>query len=80
MRYLTIPQLGEQMHEATLIAWHIQPGDAFQAGDIVFEIETEKVAFEVEAPFAGTLSAVLVSAGSIVPANTPVAEVLECTP
>lgn len=77
MRYLTIPQLGEQMKAATLLAWHIQPGDTFQAGDIVFEIETDKVAFEVEAPFAGTLTAILISAGSTVLVNTPVAEVSE---
>ena len=74
MPYLTIPQLGEQMKEATLLEWYIQPGDSFQPGDLLFEIETDKVAFEVEASFAGTLTAILVPIGSTVPVNTPVAE------
>lgn len=77
MQHIDMPQLGESMQEATLLNWCIQEGDTFQQGDVIFEIETEKVAFDVEAPFSGTLSKILVSAGETVPVSTPVAEIVD---
>ena len=74
MQHIIMPQLGENMHEATLLDWCIEEGDTFQKGNVIFEIETEKVAFDVEAPFSGTLTKILVSAGQSVPVSTPLAE------
>ena len=74
MKQLVMPQLGENMQEATLLDWCIGEGDTFREGDVIFEIETEKVAFDVEAPFSGTLAKILVPAGNSVPVLTPVAE------
>ncbi len=48
MKQIVMPQLGENMKEATLLNWCIQEGDTFQQEDVIFEIETEKVAFDVE--------------------------------
>ncbi len=74
MQQLVMPQLGENMEEATLLNWCIQEGDTFREGDVIFELETEKVAFDVEAPFSGTVIKILVPAGESVPVLTPVAE------
>lgn len=76
MRHLVIPQLSETMTDARLLAWHIQEGDSFQTGDVIFEIETDKVAFEVEAAFAGQLTKILIPEGTTVAVNTPIADVL----
>ncbi len=74
MQHIIMPQLGENMQEATLLNWCIQEGDTFKEGDVIFEIETEKVAFDVEASFSGTLTKILVPAGRSVPVLTPLAE------
>jgi len=74
MQQIVMPQLGETMQEATLLNWCIQEGDSFKEGNVIFEIETEKVAFDVEAPFSGTLTKILVPAGQSVQVSTPVAE------
>lgn len=51
------------MQEATITKWMKQPGDAFKQGDVLYELETEKVTNEVEAPADGILLEVLVAEG-----------------
>lgn len=48
------------MQEATIVKWHKQPGDTFSKGDVIYEIETEKVTQEIEADRDGTLLEILV--------------------
>ncbi len=54
------------MQEATIAKWHKAPGEAFAAGDVLYEIETEKVTQEVTAPAGGRLVEVLVPQGQTV--------------
>lgn len=61
---LKLGRVGMNMQQATIARWHLQPGDAFDKGDVLYEIETEKVTQEVEAPAAGTLLEILVPAES----------------
>ena len=57
---LKLGRVGMNMQEATISKWHVAPGESFAKGDILYEIETEKVTQEVEAPTAGTLLEILV--------------------
>ena len=52
---LKMPRLSMNMEEGTLVAWRKQPGDDFAEGDILYEIETEKVTNEYEAPCSGVM-------------------------
>ena len=52
---LKLPLFGMNMEEATVIAWHKQPGQAFSKGEPLYDIETEKVTTEVQAPCDGRL-------------------------
>lgn len=52
---LKLPRISMNMEEATIVGWRVKPGDSFEAGDILYEIETEKATTEVEAPCAGKL-------------------------
>ena len=61
-----MPQLGLTMTEGTVIKWLKTEGDTVTRGEPVVEIETDKVAAEVEAPADGVLGPILVSEGSIV--------------
>ncbi len=63
---LKLAKVGMSMQEATIAKWHKSPGDSFAAGDVLYEIETEKVTQEVTAPGAGKLLEVAVPAGQTV--------------
>ena len=57
---VTISQLSESVAEATLLNWKKSPGDAVAVDEILFEIETDKVVFDVPSPSAGILFEILV--------------------
>lgn len=73
MSDILMPKLGLTMTEGLLMEWHVGPGDAFKAGDILFSVETEKVANEVAAESDGVIAELLVAAGDTVDVGTPVA-------
>lgn len=72
---LKLSRVGMNMQEATLIKWHKQRGEAFKAGDPLYEIETEKVTQEVQAPGDGTLLEILVPEGETAQVDAPVCTV-----
>lgn len=55
MTEIKVPQLAESLSEATLIAWYAEEGDHVDQGEVVAELETDKVNVEVYAPESGTL-------------------------
>src|SRR3954464_10556857 len=68
-----MPQLGETVAEGKISKWFVKAGDAVKPGDNLFEIETDKVSMEVPAISAGTLAAIHVQAGEVVPVGAVVA-------
>jgi pyruvate dehydrogenase E2 component (dihydrolipoamide acetyltransferase) len=68
-----MPQLGETVVEGKITKWFKSAGDAVQAGDNLFEIETDKTSMEVPATFAGTLSAVNFQVGEVAKVGAVVA-------
>ncbi|HEY5704124.1 MAG TPA: dihydrolipoyllysine-residue succinyltransferase [Terrimicrobiaceae bacterium] len=50
-----VPTVGESITSGILSAWHKKDGDAVNAGDILFTLETDKVSSEVSAPESGIL-------------------------
>jgi pyruvate/2-oxoglutarate dehydrogenase complex dihydrolipoamide acyltransferase (E2) component len=52
---LKLPLFGMNMEEATIVKWHKGAGEAFRKGDPLYDVETEKVTSEVQAPCDGTL-------------------------
>lgn len=53
-----VPQLGESVVEATVGAWQKQVGDAVAVGDVLVELQTDKVDVEVGAETAGVLASI----------------------
>ncbi len=70
---LTMPMLGEVMEEGIVASWMVQVGQAVKKGQIILEIETDKVVAEVESPASGVVKDILVLEGETVPINTPLA-------
>jgi pyruvate/2-oxoglutarate dehydrogenase complex dihydrolipoamide acyltransferase (E2) component len=60
-----LARVGMNMEEATITKWYRQPGESFLVGDILYEIETEKITQEVEATGDGKLLEVSVPEGEI---------------
>src|SRR6516165_12004641 len=67
-----MPKLGLTMTEGTIARWDVAPGKSFAQGDIILVVETDKIAYDVEAPAPGVLQEVLVAAGNAVPVGTPI--------
>ena len=72
---VTISQLSESVAEATLLNWKKNPGDAVTQDEFLFEIETDKVVFDVPSPSSGTLFEILVANGGTVVANQVLARI-----
>ncbi len=61
-----VPQLPESVADATLVAWHKQPGDAVSRDENLVDLETDKVVLEVPAPTAGVIKELKVQNGATV--------------
>ena len=70
---LTMPRLRPEMERGVLCAWLKEEGDAVQAGEPLYEIETDKVVNQIEAPEGGILRKQLREEGDTVDVGTPVA-------
>ncbi|MEL7473891.1 MAG: biotin/lipoyl-containing protein, partial [Planctomycetota bacterium] len=60
-----LPDLGEGVHEAELIAWRVEVGQTVEEHDILAEMETDKALVEVPSPRAGTIKALNGDVGEI---------------
>ncbi len=72
---VTISQLSESVAEATLLNWKKKPGDGVVEDEILFEIETDKVVFDVPSPASGVLFEILVGDGGTVVPNQVLARI-----
>ncbi len=61
-----LPDLGEGIHEAEIVAVKIMAGELIKEDQIMFEVETDKALVEIPSPFTGTVSKVYVEAGKVV--------------
>ncbi len=74
---VSMPKLGFDMAEGTLVRWVINEGENVAKGAILAEIETDKATVEVESAYSGVLFRQLVSQGTVVPINDPIAVISE---
>lgn len=70
---VTMPQMGADMTEGTLVAWIKQVGEAVARGEIIAEIETDKATVELEAYEPGTMLKHVVAEGETVPVGDVIA-------
>lgn len=57
-----LPKWGLTMEDGSLVAWRVGEGERVQAGQVIAEVETEKVTNELEAPVSGVISKILIEA------------------
>jgi 2-oxoisovalerate dehydrogenase E2 component (dihydrolipoyl transacylase) len=61
-----LPELGEGVYEAELVAWLVKPGDTVKRGQNLVEVMTDKATMEVPSPFAGTVTALRAEPGQTI--------------
>ena len=73
MSDFTMPSLGADMDEGTLLEWLVEPGDTVHKGDIVAVVDTSKAAVEVESFSDGVVENLVVQPGTTVPVGAVLA-------
>ena len=66
-----LPDLGEGLDEAEIIAWRVKPGDHVTVDQVIAEVETAKAVVEVPVPYAGVVTALHAEPGSTVSVGQP---------
>ncbi len=77
MTEIKVPVFPESVTDGTLAKWHKQPGESVARDDIIADIETDKVVFEVPSQSAGRLTEQLVEEGATVQSGQVIARMEE---
>jgi len=69
-----LPDLGEGLTEAEIVAWHVGVGDNVVADQPLVAVETDKAVVEIPAPRAGRIKALHGAVGDRIPVGAPLVE------
>ncbi|MGH3199105.1 MAG: dihydrolipoamide acetyltransferase family protein [Streptosporangiaceae bacterium] len=72
LKEFKLPDVGEGLTEADIVAWHVQPGDQVEVNQIIVEIETAKAVVELPSPWDGTVARLLAEPGQTVDVGVPI--------
>jgi pyruvate dehydrogenase E2 component (dihydrolipoamide acetyltransferase) len=72
-RELTMPKLSDSMADAVIVRWLVSPGEAFERGEGLIEVETDKATVVYEAEAAGIVESILVPEGGTAATGQPIA-------
>jgi pyruvate dehydrogenase E2 component (dihydrolipoamide acetyltransferase) len=70
---ILMPRISEKAEEGIVVTWFVRPGATVREGDLLAEVQVEKVSEEVRASAAGTVVSLLVEPGGVVAQGAPVA-------
>ena len=73
---ILMPKLGLTMTEGVLLEWKTAPGDKVKKGQILYVVETDKAATDIEAQDAGVLAEQVVGEGETVAVGTVVGRLI----
>ena len=76
---LTMPQMGYDMQEGTVVRWLKAEGSNVELGEPIAEIETDKAVVEYESDVAGVLSRILVVEGATIPVGETIAVISDAS-
>jgi 2-oxoisovalerate dehydrogenase E2 component (dihydrolipoyl transacylase) len=72
VKQFKLPDVGEGLTEADIVAWHVKPGDSVSINQVIVEIETAKAVVELPSPYEGIVTGLLVDEGATVDVGTPI--------
>jgi pyruvate dehydrogenase E2 component (dihydrolipoamide acetyltransferase) len=68
-----LPKVDMDMATGRIAKWHVKEGDAVKKGGLLFEIETDKAAMEIDAPSDGVIRNITAAEGAVIPVGQIVA-------
>jgi 2-oxoisovalerate dehydrogenase E2 component (dihydrolipoyl transacylase) len=77
MRQFTLPDLGEGLEEAEIVAWHVNEGDHVVVDQPLVSVETDKAVVEVPSPWGGRIARLFGGKGDLVKVGAPLVEFAE---
>jgi 2-oxoisovalerate dehydrogenase E2 component (dihydrolipoyl transacylase) len=72
VKQFKLPDVGEGLTEADIVAWHVKPGDSVSVNQVIVEIETAKAVVELPSPYEGVVTGLLAEVGQTVDVGTPI--------
>ncbi len=79
MTTFNLPDLGEGLPDAEIVAWHVAEGDLVSIDDLLVSVETAKAVVEVPSPYTGVVEKLYASAGDIVATGAPLVDFSDVT-
>ncbi|TDJ34326.1 MAG: 2-oxo acid dehydrogenase subunit E2 [Gammaproteobacteria bacterium] len=79
MTTFNLPDLGEGLPDAEIVAWHVAEGDLVRIDDLLVSVETAKAVVEVPSPYTGVVEKLHASAGDIVATGAPLVDFSDVT-
>jgi len=67
MKTVEMPKMGDSMEEGKILRWIKKEGDPVKKGEMLAEVETDKVNIEIEAFASGVLRKIMVPEGTVAP-------------
>lgn len=77
MRQFLLPDLGEGLEEAEIVAWHVTDGDHVVADQPLVSVETDKAVVEIPSPQSGRIARLFGAKGDLVKVGAPLVEFAE---
>jgi 2-oxoisovalerate dehydrogenase E2 component (dihydrolipoyl transacylase) len=77
MRQFLLPDLGEGLEEAEIVAWHVTEGDHVVADQPLVSVETDKAVVEVPSPRGGRIARLFGAKGDLVKVGAPLVDFAE---
>jgi len=74
MRIFNLPDLGEGLHEAEIVAWYVAPGDTVDSDQLLVAMESAKAIVDIPSPQHGVIKKLFGDAGDIVRTGEPLVE------
>src|SRR5438045_5377174 len=77
MSQFILPELGEGLEEAEIVAWHVNSGDRVVVDQPLVSVETDKAVVEVPSPWSGRIAQLFGAKGDLIKVGAPLAEYAE---
>jgi pyruvate dehydrogenase E2 component (dihydrolipoamide acetyltransferase) len=69
---VVMPKMSMTMETGELLLFHVKVGDQVKSGDVLFEVMTDKIDMEVEAPADGVIETLVGNPGDVIEIGKPV--------
>lgn len=71
MKIFKLPDLGEGLQDAEIVAWHVKAGDEVAVDQPLLSVETAKAIVDIPSPHSGRVERLFVAAGQIAHVGAP---------